>query len=81
MFIVRIVRNDADRIKNTFSADHFRAYAREIVIVQSGVKEYVHLGSGDFVFIMNGETGKTIDKWTAPIDPDDPKPVIGSSED
>ena len=70
MFLVRIVRNKT-RIKNTYSADHFRSYAREIVVVQNGVKEYVHLGSNDAVFIMNGETGKTIDKWSAPIDPDE----------
>lgn len=70
MFLVRVVY-DKTRIKNTFSADHFSSHAREIVIIQGGVKKYIHLGSSDSVFIMNAETGKTIDKWSAPICPDE----------
>lgn len=73
-YLIRVVYFKG-RIKNTFSADHFKSYAREIVIKQDDEWLHVHLNSNDYVFIMNSTDGKTIDSWNAPIDPDEPKPV------
>ena len=71
-YLIRIVYFET-KIKNTFSADHFKSYAREISIKQDGEWFRVSLGSCDYVFVMNSTDGKTIDSWQAPVDPDEPK--------
>ena len=69
-YLVRIVYFET-KVKNTFSADHFKAYAREIVLKQDEDWLPIRLNSCDYVFIMNSTDGKTIDSWQAPVNPDD----------
>ena len=71
MFLIRIVYFES-KIKNTFSADHFKSYAREIIIRQGDEWIRASLNSCDYVFVMNME-GTTIDSWQAPVNPDAPK--------
>lgn len=68
MYIIKIIRHPS-RLVNVYSADNFRAPAREIAIIQGKDKYYVPLGSYDKIFITNMD-GKTIESWTASEDPD-----------
>lgn len=75
MFILKI-RYSKSHVTNEYSADHYNILARMVTIVRKGYDNIdKRLDSGDLVFVMNAETGDTINRFQAPVDPDSPEDV------
>ena len=68
MYIVK-VRYDDTHVKNVFSCKDFSILAREVTLLRDGREDkHVSLQQNDLVFIMNGHTGDTIERYQAPMD-------------